>query len=166
MLHHYVHCGDSGFELFQSYAGLQVHWMSEPTIHQTRGLFRWWQQASGRCEYGEGTSRPITVDDMTSDTADPLDERLVTTFSPAFSGLRSKICLAECYSAVSTAQQFHRSSPSKHAFELSGLDERIVIDFRSSAVPEPSTWAMMLLGFCGLGFFAYRRKDRLVSNAA
>jgi hypothetical protein len=29
----------------------------------------------------------------------------------------------------------------------------------SAAVPEPSTWAMMLLGFCGLGFMAYRRKQ-------
>lgn len=29
-----------------------------------------------------------------------------------------------------------------------------------SAVPEPSTWAMMLLGFCGLGFMAYRNKTR------
>jgi fibro-slime domain-containing protein len=27
-----------------------------------------------------------------------------------------------------------------------------------SAVPEPSTWAMMILGFFGLGFMAYRRK--------
>ena len=27
----------------------------------------------------------------------------------------------------------------------------------ASAVPEPSTWAMMLLGFAGLGFFGYRR---------
>jgi hypothetical protein len=26
-------------------------------------------------------------------------------------------------------------------------------------VPEPSTWAMMLLGFAGLGFVAYRRKQ-------
>jgi hypothetical protein len=25
------------------------------------------------------------------------------------------------------------------------------------AVPEPSTWAMMILGFLGLGFIAYRR---------
>jgi hypothetical protein len=25
-------------------------------------------------------------------------------------------------------------------------------------VPEPSTWAMMILGFCGIGFMAYRRK--------
>ena len=28
----------------------------------------------------------------------------------------------------------------------------------SSAVPEPSTWAMMLLGFAGLGYLAYHRK--------
>jgi PEP-CTERM motif len=27
------------------------------------------------------------------------------------------------------------------------------------AVPEPGTWAMMLLGFCSLGFMAYRRKQ-------
>jgi hypothetical protein len=27
-----------------------------------------------------------------------------------------------------------------------------------SAVPEPSTWAMMILGFLGVGFMAYRRK--------
>jgi hypothetical protein len=29
----------------------------------------------------------------------------------------------------------------------------------TSAVPEPSTWAMMILGFFGLGFMAYRRKS-------
>jgi hypothetical protein len=28
-----------------------------------------------------------------------------------------------------------------------------------SAVPEPSTWAMMILGFFGVGFMAYRRKS-------
>ncbi|MGX4770543.1 PEPxxWA-CTERM sorting domain-containing protein [Bradyrhizobium guangdongense] len=28
----------------------------------------------------------------------------------------------------------------------------------ATAVPEPSTWAMMLLGFTGVGFLAYRRK--------
>jgi PEP-CTERM motif len=28
----------------------------------------------------------------------------------------------------------------------------------TAAVPEPSTWAMLILGFCGLGFMAYRRK--------
>jgi hypothetical protein len=28
------------------------------------------------------------------------------------------------------------------------------------AVPEPSTWAMMILGFAGVGFMAYRRRGR------
>jgi hypothetical protein len=27
------------------------------------------------------------------------------------------------------------------------------------AVPEPSTWAMMILGFAGIGFMAYRRRN-------
>jgi hypothetical protein len=29
-----------------------------------------------------------------------------------------------------------------------------------AAVPEPSTWAMMILGFAGVGFMAYRRKSK------
>jgi hypothetical protein len=29
-----------------------------------------------------------------------------------------------------------------------------------AAVPEASTWAMMILGFTGVGFLAYRRKGR------
>jgi hypothetical protein len=32
--------------------------------------------------------------------------------------------------------------------------------FEVAAVPEPSTWAMMLLGFCGVGLVAYRRRNR------
>jgi hypothetical protein len=30
----------------------------------------------------------------------------------------------------------------------------------TDAVPEPSTWAMMILGFAGVGFMAYRRKSK------
>lgn len=33
-----------------------------------------------------------------------------------------------------------------------------VIQGQISGVPEPSTWAMMILGFSGVGFMAYRRK--------
>jgi hypothetical protein len=41
----------------------------------------------------------------------------------------------------------------------------VVSDFTTaqaltSAVPEPSTWAMMILGFAGVGFMAYRRKAK------
>jgi hypothetical protein len=35
-----------------------------------------------------------------------------------------------------------------------------------AAVPEPSTWAMMILGFCGLSFMAYRRKSKPAMFAA
>jgi PA14 domain/PEP-CTERM motif len=34
------------------------------------------------------------------------------------------------------------------------------ITYVASAVPEPSTWAMMILGFIGIGFAAHRRKSR------
>ena len=34
-----------------------------------------------------------------------------------------------------------------------------------SGVPEPSTWAMMLIGFAGIGFMAYRRSQRALSAA-
>ena len=30
-----------------------------------------------------------------------------------------------------------------------------------SAVPEPSTWAMMILGFAGVGLLAHRRKSKV-----
>jgi hypothetical protein len=36
----------------------------------------------------------------------------------------------------------------------------------TAAVPEPSTWAMLLVGFCGLGFLASRRKNRSALCAA
>jgi uncharacterized protein (TIGR03118 family) len=35
-----------------------------------------------------------------------------------------------------------------------------------NAVPEPSTWAMMILGFCGVGFMAYRCKSKPTLMAA
>jgi hypothetical protein len=47
--------------------------------------------------------------------------------------------------------------------DLSGLFQPGAI---TAAVPEPSTWAMMLLGFAGLGFVAYRRKAKPASMAA
>ncbi|SRR5258705_4727465 len=30
----------------------------------------------------------------------------------------------------------------------------------TAAIPEPSTWAMLILGFAGVGFMAYRRKNQ------
>jgi hypothetical protein len=41
------------------------------------------------------------------------------------------------------------------AFDILNVDTAV-----QASVPEPSTWAMMILGFCGLGFMAYRRKSK------
>jgi hypothetical protein len=40
-----------------------------------------------------------------------------------------------------------------------------LIDFSVQGydTPEPSTWAMLLIGFAGIGFAAYRRKHRLLA---
>jgi hypothetical protein len=34
------------------------------------------------------------------------------------------------------------------------------VDGLAGSVPEPGTWAMMIIGFAGLGFMAYRRKSK------
>jgi PEP-CTERM motif len=34
------------------------------------------------------------------------------------------------------------------------------------AVPEPSTWVMMILGFVGVGFMAFRRKAKPILRVA
>jgi hypothetical protein len=41
-----------------------------------------------------------------------------------------------------------------------GLDDVSVVQTSVGSVPEPSTWAMMILGFAGVGFMAYRRKSK------
>jgi PEP-CTERM motif len=38
--------------------------------------------------------------------------------------------------------------------------DSITLPSVAAAVPEPSTWAMMMLGFAGLGFLSYRRTRR------
>jgi len=46
-------------------------------------------------------------------------------------------------------------------FDLGGGTVRYLGTGFASAVPEASTWAMMLLGFAGVGLIAYRRPRRL-----
>jgi hypothetical protein len=48
---------------------------------------------------------------------------------------------------------------------LSAVDT-MSFDFSLFVVPEPSTWAMSLLGFAGLGFVGYRRTRRAKPQAA
>jgi len=50
----------------------------------------------------------------------------------------------------------------------SGLEPWIMlseVQFFASAVPEPSTWIMMILGFAGLGFMTYRKRQAAIATA-
>ena len=49
--------------------------------------------------------------------------------------------------------------PSQDAFESANFSI-------TAPVPEASTWAMMLLGFVGVGFMAYRRKEGITFRVA
>jgi len=56
------------------------------------------------------------------------------------------------------ATQFYSSTLPNNYFDLYN-GQFVAGNLSVSTVPEPSTWAMMILGFCGLGFVAYRRKQ-------
>lgn len=45
------------------------------------------------------------------------------------------------------------------AFFTDSAGNTFSIETVAPAVPETSTWSMMILGFCGLGFMGYRRKQ-------
>jgi hypothetical protein len=42
---------------------------------------------------------------------------------------------------------------------INGWEQALEFAPQVAAVPEPSTWVMMILGFFGVGFIAYRRKE-------
>jgi len=50
--------------------------------------------------------------------------------------------------------------------DFSGGIDISVADIAVAAVPEPATWSMMILGFAGIGFMAYRRSRKGLALAA
>jgi hypothetical protein len=65
----------------------------------------------------------------------------------------------------SVATQFaYGTTPNTYIDYYNG--QFIPANFSVSAIPEPSTWAMMVLGFAGIGFMAYRRKSKPALIAA
>lgn len=89
----------------------------------------------------------ITYTDSTSDSVSSLSYGLLSP-SNGDQGLNgSKYVNIFTDRAI---QSITFSSTSK-AFEFDNVSV--------AAVPEPSTWAMMILGFLGVGFVAYRRKS-------
>jgi hypothetical protein len=80
---------------------------------------------------------------------------------------------AEClkldgYVWISALPQFDRvvAASGANSFEFDNVVAAAGFPGASSAIPEPSTWAMLLLGFAGLGYASYRaprRTDRAIA---
>jgi hypothetical protein len=51
-------------------------------------------------------------------------------------------------------------------FSYIGVDNVSVVETSPGGVPEPSTWAMMLAGFAGIGFLGWRTKRKTAAHAA
>jgi len=58
------------------------------------------------------------------------------------------------------ATQFYSSVLNNNYFDYYN-GQFVAGNLSVSAVPEPTTWAMMILGFMGVGVMAYRRKSKL-----
>ena len=56
-------------------------------------------------------------------------------------------------------------TPGDYLYTLPSGDT-LAINFAVAAVPEPSTWAMMLIGFAGLGFMGFRHSRKHLTAAA
>jgi hypothetical protein len=69
--------------------------------------------------------------------------------------------LAECLPGASCGSAPLDGSVFQSGYTTAGTTTTwLATEGSVSAVPEPSTWAMMILGFAGISFMAYRRKSK------
>ena len=115
---------------------------------------------------GEGCANPVTDSNVTSQDTDgvPLDTPVSFLFSVEVS--------AGSVGAASATAEYGDSLDLPIGIDVFNLPEGVTANAPASdiinnrfmlpttSVPEPSTWAMMLLGFAGLGFAGYRRTRR------
>jgi hypothetical protein len=90
---------------------------------------------------------------VTSGTYDhTFDLSLATSYNPAFVTTTVAAAEAVLLAGLSAGDAYLNI----HSSVVPGGEIRGFL----AAVPEPSTWAMMLLGFASLGYAAYRRKSK------
>src|ERR1700722_19461508 len=108
-------------------------------------LFR---KEAGGDEVGLGlTNDPTAEDEITPGSFIQLDLSALTI--PPLTSLTGTTEFPTIESINTTGFRF---------LDVSAVAGNVLLrEIDASAVPEPSTWAMMLLGFAGLGFFGYRR---------
>ena len=82
----------------------------------------------------------------------------IQAYDPGFFSGYSYFCFQATGGPCATGETIVPNYYSVDGVLATGLSGPVSLD-PTSAVPEPSTWAMMVLGFAGLGFMAYRRRQ-------
>jgi hypothetical protein len=126
-----------------------------------------------------GTPTSILLTSPTVNTAPLVGDFMVFLFSQAVTA--GEVLAFELVSSAAFQIEMPGSSPGTYSggsdyflntvvnnFTADNLDAgfQTFVDTNISAVPEPSTWAMMILGFAGIGFMTYRRKSKPALMAA
>jgi PEP-CTERM motif len=75
-------------------------------------------------------------------------------------GESGETCLNICLMSASAVVQYDPTNVEGGVGVISDT-----VTFGVATVPEPSTWAMLILGFCGVGFMTFR-KEKMAFNAA
>jgi PEP-CTERM motif len=105
-----------------------------------------------------------TFTDLVFDVLDPNDFK-VTGSNGGFSTITGQKNGLDEYTALAI------NGTSLTSLTLSSTDgfsqiKQLEISGLTATIPEPSTWAMMILGFAGVGFMAYRQKSKPALMAA
>jgi PEP-CTERM motif len=96
----------------------------------------------------------VTVDGHTINLAS-------STFTLFFDSAKPTPDLVGINTSGTITQGSYSSSGLGFTFTPSAEDSQATIGtIQVTAVPEASTWAMLVLGFAGIGFMAYRRKSQ------
>jgi hypothetical protein len=105
--------------------------------------------------YTDGTTKTYSGDDLAavSGQSTPIPGGDSTIFGPQTDG---RWVFTDTSLDITGITVSNGSSISSNSFEIAQI---------TTSVPEPATWAMMLLGFAGLGFAGYRRTKRPIGVA-
>jgi hypothetical protein len=131
-------------------ADLVVHSLVGPTIDSTLGFT---YDAAGHYFFLGGTANgsnfvAVGTNDfvLTYNLTDLSNPQFIPCNTPGFS------CGAQTGNSAYDTSGFTTTGNNSLWF-IAGAQS-------TPAVPEPSTWAMMILGFAGIGFMAYRRRSK------
>ena len=109
---------------------------------------------TGSFNFGAGSTVSLTHDDGAS------------FYETNGLGIRSQKVISTVHTSapetVAVTDTFKVSGQQNFLLDyVAGNGSPSVLELSVAAVPEPSTWAMMILGFFGVGFMAYRKKTSL-----